>query len=409
MSPASLPLAGVRVLECCHFIAGPRCTQLMADHGADVIKLEPLAGDPSRSSPPVRDGWSMYFAAHNRRKRSVAADLKSPAGQEILKKLIGWADVLVTNYTPGASERLGLAYEQAKAINPRLVVVRISAYGLTGPDRDKPGFDGTVQARSGLAHMTGPEDRPPTVTSFPMVDFLVAVEGAYAAMLGLRTRDATGVGTEIDVSMMDSAAPLLAYLYSEVLVGGQDPIRTGSRAPYALTGAYPTADGFLYIAPIGEAPWRRLAELIGRPEWGERGADYTHPQRRLENRDLIEDQIGGWTKTLTSARLTEVLEAAGIPCGVVNTVRQAAESSMMADRHMLEWVGLGRSQTKVPMPGVELKVAGEASLADAPTVPELGAHTDDVLAELGIDAETVARWAADGSIRNAVAKGQEPD
>lgn len=393
---AGTALCGVRVLECTHFISGPRCGQLMADHGAEVVKLEPPSGDPSRSSPPLRSGWSMYFAAHNRRKESVSVDLKQDDGREILRRLIEWADVLITNYTPGASERLGLDYAAASHVNPRIVVVRISAFGVTGKDRNLPGFDGTVQARSGFAHMVGPQDRPPTVTSVPVLDFLGAVEGAYGAMLGLRQRDQTGLGTEVDVSMMDAASTVLGYLYAEVILAGKNPMRTGSRAPYALTGAYQSADGYLYIAPIGHPAWKALCELVGRPEWAAPGAPYLDADARLRDRDLIESAIERWTRQLPSARVMEACERAGIPCGAIQSVRDVVDDPLLAERGMIQQVELGAGGAAVPMPGTEIKMGGDEpgrpDEVDRPVVPELGADTQAVLGRLGFSTEQLSTW-----------------
>jgi CoA:oxalate CoA-transferase len=391
-------LRGVRVLECTHFISGPRCGQLLADHGAEVVKLEPPSGDPSRISPPLRSGWSMYFAAHNRRKKSVSVDLKQEGGKAILRSLLEWADVLITNYTPAASERLGLDFAGASQVNPRIVVVRISAFGVTGADRGLPGFDGTVQARSGFAHMVGPADRPPTVTSVPVLDFLGAVEGAYGALLGLRQRDQTGAGTEVDVSMMDAATTVLGYLFAEVILGGKDPARTGSRAPYALTGAFQTADGYVYLAPIGPA-WTALSELIGQPAWAAPGAPYLNADNRLADRDIIEDAIEHWTRELTTARVLEACEQAKVPCGPVQSVREMLADPLVAERDMIQQVQLGCSGETAPMPGTELKVGqGQAEVPgdqDRPVVPELGADTRSVLLEMGFSAAQLGTWLAE--------------
>lgn len=396
----STALRGVRVLECTHFISGPRCGQLLADHGAEVIKLEPPSGDPARKSPPIRSGWSLYFAAHNRSKESVSVDLKQDGGRLILRRLIEWADVLITNYTPGASERLGLDFRGASQVNPRIVVVRISAFGLTGADRNLPGFDGTVQARSGFAHMVGPEDRPPTVTSVPVLDFLGAVEGAYGALLGLHQREQTGRGTEVDVSMMDAASTVLGYLYAEVIDGGKDPKRTGSRAPYALTGAYQSLDGFLYIAPIGYAAWKALSEHVGHPEWAAEGAAYLDANARLQDRAIIEGAVERWTAGLTNAQVMDACEAAGIPCGVIKSVKDVVTDPLLAERGMIQPVELGTSGQTVPMPGVEIKIGG-GEQADGPAqdgppaVPDLGADTQAVLGRLGFSADQIAQWRSD--------------
>jgi crotonobetainyl-CoA:carnitine CoA-transferase CaiB-like acyl-CoA transferase len=391
-------LQGLRVLECGHFIAGPRCAQILADHGAEVVKLEPPGGDLSRRSAPKINGWSLYFAAHNRHKQSVVVDLKRPEAQPVLARLIEWADVIVTNFTPAATARLGLDFASASKVNPRIVVVRISAYGITGSGRDLPGFDGTVQARSGLAHMVGPADRPPTVTSVPLTDYLTAVEGALGAMLGLSRRDLTNQGQEVDVSMMDAANTLLGYLYAEVLVGGKAPMRTGSRAPYALTGAYEAADGFLYIAPIGDAAWAALTGLIGHPEWATPASRYSDPDTRLRDRDIVEGAVNQWTRGFSRDELIGRLDAVGIPCGPVRSVDEVAVDPLLAERAMLEDVVLGSSGDVVPMPGVEIKLTGVEPEHDRAMVPELGMHTDDVLGRLGFDAAEIAALRASGAL-----------
>jgi crotonobetainyl-CoA:carnitine CoA-transferase CaiB-like acyl-CoA transferase len=393
------PLDGLRVLECGHFIAGPRCAQILGDHGAEVIKLEPPNGDPARRSPPRLSEWSLYFAAHNRGKQSIAVDLKNPDGREILARLVRWADVIVTNFTPSASERLGLDFESASRLNPTIVVVRISAYGVSGSDRDLPGFDGTVQATSGFAHMVGPGDRPPTVTSVPLLDYVAAIEGAFGALLGLRRRDLTGVGQEIDASMMDAASTLLGYLYAEVLVSGRSPMRTGSHAPYALTGAYAASDGFVYIAPMGDAAWTALCNLIGRPDWAKAGSPYFDPESRLRDRIAIEAAIERWTRGLDRATLIATLKAAGIPCGPMRSVEEVANDPRLRERRMLTDVRLGATAEHVPMPGIEVKVSGSEGPAASPVVPALGADTDAILSRLGYESAEIERLRNAGAIR----------
>jgi crotonobetainyl-CoA:carnitine CoA-transferase CaiB-like acyl-CoA transferase len=376
------PLAGVHVLECAHYIAGPRCAQILADHGAEVLKLEPPTGDPSRRSAPRHDSWSLYFAAHNRGKQSVSVNLKRPEAARILERMIAWADVIVTNYTPEATERLGLAFSAASRVNPRIVVVRMSAYGMSGSNRDLPGFDGTIQARSGLAHMVGAADGPPTVTSVPLTDYFAAVEGALGALLGLRLRDSTGQGQEVDVSMMDATSTVLGYLYAEVLTYGAHPMRSGNRAPYALTAAFEARDGYVYIAPMGDPAWKALCDLIGRPEWSTPGATYADSDARLRDRDVIESAVTRWTRGLPRATIVDTLSRAGIPCGEVNSVEDVARSPWLTEREMLQDVDLGETGHSVPMPGVEIKLGGIQKPPRA-VVPALGADTRAVLGRLG--------------------------
>ncbi len=397
--PGIKALDGLHVLECAHYIAGPRCAQILFDHGAEVVKLEPPGGDLSRRSAPKHDGWSMYFAAHNRGKQSVALDLKRPEAAGILERLIRWADVIVTNYTPAATERLGLDFASASRINPRIVVVRISAYGLSGSSRDDPGFDGTVQARSGLAHMVGTADGPPTITSVPLTDYFAAVEGALAALLALKRRDATGAGQEVDVSMMDATSTVLGYLYAEVLSFGEQPMRSGNRAPYALTGAYEASDGYVYIAPMGDPAWAALCRLIGRNEWAAPGAAYLDSDLRLRDRDIVEQAVGAWTRQLRRAELIEALGRAGIPCGQINSVAEVATDPLLMERKMLQPVSLGGGGRTVPMPGVELKLAGVPNAETPSVVPALGEQTQEVLLRLGLGADEIRGLREAGVIR----------
>jgi crotonobetainyl-CoA:carnitine CoA-transferase CaiB-like acyl-CoA transferase len=339
----------------------------------------------------------MYFAAHNRNKQSIVVNLKHAASSTVVERLIAWADVIVTNYTPGAIERLGLDFNAAARINPRVVVVRISAYGLTGSNRDVPGFDGTVQARSGLAHMVGEANGPPTITSVPLTDYFAAVEGALGAVLALRRRDLTGKGEEVDVSMMDATSTVLGYLYAEVLDFGVRPKRTGSRAPYALTGAFEARDGFVYIAPMGDHAWSSLCGLIGRPEWSSPGAEYADADARLRDRDIIERAVTEWTRALPRDDIVDRLMQAGIPCGQVNSVEEISRDSMLRERDMLRPVELGVGGPSVPMPGIEIKLRDTRSSQRA-IVPRLGADTQRVLARLGFSEPEVEQLKWCGAI-----------
>jgi crotonobetainyl-CoA:carnitine CoA-transferase CaiB-like acyl-CoA transferase len=394
-------LAGVRIVECAHFIAGPRCAQLLADHGAEVIKVEPLGGDPSRLAEPLWNGHSLYFHSHNRRKQSIAIDLKHPEGQQIMRKLLESSDGLLTNFTPGAAERLGLDFASASAINPRIVVLQITAFGLGDHDQPEGGFDGTIQGISGIADLIGDADGPPTVTAIPLLDHMTAVDGAYGFMLGLRRRDLTGEAQSIDVSMFDVAASVLAWAYADVLVRGGRPRRDGSRAPYAFTTTYAASDGYVYISPVSPQMWGQLATIVGHPEWAAEGSEYTDLGARIRDRKTLEPQVEEWTRQRTRVEVTEVLTAAGIACGAVNTIDEAIANPHVQRRGMIEWVSAGGdADDRIPVPGVEVKVApGSEDEGERGVVPVLGAHTDAVLHDLGYDPERIAALRHAGVIR----------
>jgi crotonobetainyl-CoA:carnitine CoA-transferase CaiB-like acyl-CoA transferase len=390
-------LAGIRVLECAHYIAGPRCAQLLADHGADVVKLEPPTGDPSRSAQPRHKDISLYFASHNHRKRSIVVDLKSDRGRALLSRLQLWADVMVTNYSPQTSHRLGLDFETASRMNPRLIVVQISAFGVDVEDQGLGGFDGTIQAMSGIADLIGSADGPPTVTAIPIIDHLTAIEGSYAVVLALRQREATGVGQAIDVSMMDVALSILAYAYADVMVRGEIPKRDGSRAPYALTTIYRALDGYVHVAAMTGASWEMMTSLIGRPEWGQPGSKYFDTDVRLRDRATIEAEIEAWSKRYTRQELIAILAQHDIACGPVNRIDEAIKQPLVARRQMVEWVTAGAEHGRIPVPGVELKM-GTSRPQEEGRVPALGGDTSAVLAELGLDAAEIATLVSEGVV-----------
>jgi crotonobetainyl-CoA:carnitine CoA-transferase CaiB-like acyl-CoA transferase len=373
-------LLGVRVAEFTHFIAGPHCAQILADHGADVVKVEPTGGEPSRRALPRHEGASIYFAAHNRGKRSLAVDLKSEAGRGVLRRLLEWAHVVVTNYTPRAAERLGIDFAAASAVNPGIVVLQISAFGATGPGRDLAGYDGTVQGRSGIADMTGPVGGPPIVSQIQVVDHLTAVEGALGVALALRLRDATGRGQLVDVSMLDCAMSLLAHQVGDTLLLGARPRSNGSAPPYALANLYEAADGHVYLAPVTPPMWEAMCRITGHPDWCARGSPYLDLDTRIRDRTVIETAFNEWTRRHTREQVIGVLGAAGIACGPVSHVEEALDDPIARARGMVRWVE--SDGVAVPVPGVELKL-GETAPVTPGVVPALGAHTREVLTEIG--------------------------
>jgi crotonobetainyl-CoA:carnitine CoA-transferase CaiB-like acyl-CoA transferase len=378
----------VRVVEFTHYIAGPHCAQILADHGADVVKVEPPGGEPSRRALPRHDGASVYFATHNRGKRSLVVDLKSASGAGVLRRLLAWADVVVTNYTVHAAERLGIDHASASAVNPRIVVLQITAFGASGPGRDLAGYDGTIQAQSGIADMTGPVDGPPIVGQIQVVDHLTAVEGALGVMLALRAREATGRGQLVDVSMLDCALSLLAHQVGDTLLLGTRPRRNGSAPPYSLANIYEASDGHVYLAPMTVQMWEALCRITDHLDWCAPGSPYLDADTRIRERHVIEPAVNEWTRLRTREEVISLLGAAGIACGPISHVEEALADPVAQAREMVRWVE--SEGVPIPVPGVEIKLDG-AALPPAPTaVPGLGAHTREVLEELGCPPEEIA-------------------
>jgi CoA:oxalate CoA-transferase len=402
-------LSGVRVIEFTHYIAGPRCAQILGDHGAEVIKVEPPGGEQSRQALPRHGETSIYFATHNRGKRSIVVDLKSESARDVLVKLIGSADVLVTNYGADAAARLGLDFETASRINPRLVVVHITAFGLRGGRREEAGYDGTIQARSGIADMTGQVSGPPTVTQIQIVDHLAAVEAAFGASLALRMRDQTGRGQLVDISMLDVAFSILSHNVGDALLNGQQPRRNGSAPPYSLANAYEAADGYVFIAPMTAGMWSSLCALIGRPDWAAPGSPYLNNDARIADRKTIEAAVGDWTRGYPRSELIEQLTAGGIACGPINRVDEIVTDVHLSERGMVRWVEVGESPgQRVPTPGVEVHIGEGGAEAGPVSVPALGSDTYAVLREIGFDNAAVDRLVEVGAVWLGSGGGGKP-
>ncbi|WP_109474678.1 CaiB/BaiF CoA transferase family protein [Ornithinimicrobium cavernae] len=380
------PLTGVRVLDFSHFIAGPYCSQTLADHGADVIKVEPLEGEASRHAEPQYRGESLYFATMNRNKRSLAIDLKHPEATLVLDRLVESADVLITNYAVGVPERLNIGYERLAALNPRLVMVHITGYGLTGPRSQDAAFDGVVQALSGIAHLTGERDGAPLKAGVFAADYVAAFNGVIAALLGLQARERSGQGQLMDVSMLDAMSSMLLTTMSEVELLGHNPSRNGSRSKNVFSTTFPTADGYVYIAALTARQWASFAALTGDLRLTAPGNRYETVQGRLESYAELEDIVTAWTRTMTTQQLTDLLDEERIPSGEVNSIDDVLSNEQLNARDMILRLPLLQGQDVV-MPGKTIKSTGAAS--EHTRAPGLGEHSSALLTEVGLDADHI--------------------
>jgi formyl-CoA transferase len=331
-----LPLEGVRVIEVCNVAAGPYCGMLLADMGADVIKVEhPECGDTLRSWPPLNHGYSENFASLNRNKRSVTLNLKDPADRDLLRALVLEADVFIENNRPGVMDRLGVGYAALAAIRPALVFCSISAYGQTGPRAQEGGFDLTIQAMSGIMSVTGEAGRPPVKCGVPLADFSAGLYGAFAIVAALRQAEATGQGAHLDVPMLGATLGIAALQTSEYFGSGRDPQPLGSahprNAPYRV---FRSRDGYFGMAAGNNALWRSVCEVVAMPELL---ADdrFTSPTLRAKHQDaLLEILEARFTQDDTVLWLQR-FQAAGVPSAPINSY-----SEVLADPQVehMQWV-----------------------------------------------------------------------
>src|SRR6202045_4736781 len=307
---ATPPLVGIRVLDFSIMLAGPYCARLLADVGAEVIKIEPPEGDDMRLRSPLRDGHSTYFGQLNAGKRSLALDLKNAEAIALVHRLVAQADILVENYRPGVMDRLGLGYEALSAINPRLIYCAISGFGLTGPLRDKPSFDIVTQALSGALSINGESGHMPGKLGIPLGDMAGGIFGPMAILAALHERSQTGHGRLIDISLHDGLIGMLGYFAQLSFITGEDPGPMGSSHPNIVPyGSFPASDGSILVAVLSERFWGRLCEAMERPHLA---ADprFTTPTLRRDHRDALDRLISDVTETRTVAEWEERLAAA---------------------------------------------------------------------------------------------------
>jgi crotonobetainyl-CoA:carnitine CoA-transferase CaiB-like acyl-CoA transferase len=373
---AELPLHGVTVIDFTRVLAGPLCTMLLGDMGAEVIKIEdPRHGDDTRAWAPFVGGWSTYFLSVNRNKKSVALDLKSDEGRALLTDLIRSADVLVENFRPGTLDRLGFGPDQARAINPRLIYCSISGYGATGPRRDEPGYDMVIQGESGLMDVTGFPETGPTKVGVAITDCFAALYAVQGILLAHITRARTGQGQFLDIALLDSAVSVLGLPIGIVGATGKSPGRLGNEHPsLAPYEPYPARDGFVVVAVANPRLWSRFCAAIG-AEALEHDPRFATNSARLEHRSALNDAIREAFATQTVDALIERLTAAGVPCGRVRTIEDVLADPQLAAREMLLDMPTGERPVKVP--GNPIKLSGLPALASAPP-PALGEHTDAV-------------------------------
>jgi crotonobetainyl-CoA:carnitine CoA-transferase CaiB-like acyl-CoA transferase len=391
------PLHGVKVLELAQIMAGPTCGMLLADLGADVIKVERVpGGDDTRTmSRPSVGGESAAFMAMNRNKRGIALNLKLPAAKEALTRMASRADVLTENYRKGALDKLGLGYEALKAVNPRLIYCSISGYGRTGPYADKGGFDLIAQGRSGLMAITGEPGGAPVKAGSPICDINAGILAALGIVSAYIHRLSTGEGQLVDTSLFEAGIQQTYWQSAIYFATGESPGPSGSAhilsAPYQ---AFRAADGWLNIGGANQPNWERLARVLGTPEWIDDPRFRTNAER-MKNLAALTALMDARLKTRPVREWIAALEAEGVPCGPINSIADMVADPQTAAREMvveLDHPGAGRTRAL----GLPIKLSASPGKVRRPA-PLLGEHTREVLAEFGFSSDEVERLIGSGA------------
>ena len=388
VSPAAL--AGVRVIEMGQLIAGPFAGKTLGDFGAEVIKIEPPGrGDPLRGWRLLKAGTSVWWQVQSRNKRSLALDLRQPEGQALARQLIAEADVLIENFRPGTLEGWDMAPEQLHALNPGLVILRVSGYGQSGPYRDLPGFGVVGEAMGGLRHLTAEPGRVPVRVGVSIGDTLAALHGVIGVLLALHHRTARGgAGQVIDVALHEAVFNCMESLIPEYSAFGAVREPAGSALPgIAPSNAYACQDGWVLVAGNGDSIFKRLMQAIGRDDLGQ-APDLASNAGRVARVAEIDAAIGAWTQPRTVQAVLDALTAARVPAGKVYTARDIAEDAHYQARDML-LTQVTRDGDTVTVPGIVPKLSATPGGVRS-SAPHLGEDTDAVLREMGLTGEQIA-------------------
>lgn len=387
-STATMALQGMKVIEMGQLIAGPFASKMLGEFGADVIKVEPPGvGDPLRKWRKIKDGTSLWWHVQSRNKRSLTLNLKEQEAQEIVRQLVAEADVLVENFRPGTLEGWGLGYEELKRINPRLIMLRISGYGQTGPYRDLPGFGVIGEAMGGLRHLSGYPGQAPVRVGISIGDSLSSLYGVIGVLLALQERQRSGLGQEIDVALYESVFAMMESLVPEYDAFGYIREPAGSALPgITPSNSYPCNDGaYVLIAGNGDSIYKRLMSLIGRDDLGN-DPRLEQNDGRSEHAEMIDDAIAKWTVLRSRDEVIEALKAARVPAGYPYTAADIVKDPHYLARQMIETVQTSAGPLKVPSVLPKLsRTPGRLGSGG----PQLGEHSDDILAGLGLSNEQV--------------------
>ena len=394
-------LEGVRILDLTHMLSGPYASMILADLGAETIKVEPLTGEGTRrllATDPKHslDGMGAYFLTLNRNKKSVAIDLKNERGRALFYRLVGVSDIVISNFTPGVPERLGIDYRSLAAVNPRIIACTVTGFGSSGPGHRRPAFDQVAQATGGGMSITGTDRRNPIRAGIPIGDLGGGMFGVMGVLAALYERERSGRGQEVDISMLDGQISMLNYMATMHFLSGENPHPIGNahfvHVPY---GTFECADGFIVIAVITDNFWQNLKQVIGCDDLDK--PEYDRQPGRWRDREFINRRLNEILSQDSCADWLERLEAQRIPCAPVNSFEQALADPQVLHRNMVvELQHPSGRRTRGPGNPVKLSRTAGETFAAAPT---LGQHTDEVLRScLAIDAAETGQLRSDGVI-----------
>ena len=391
------PLTGIRVVELGSLIAGPFCTKTLADFGAEVVKIEPPGeGDPLRKWRRMRNGTSLWWQVQSRNKKSVTCNLRRPEGQEIVRRLARGAHIVVENFRPGALEKWNLGWEELSRENPKLVLVRISGYGQSGPYKERPGFAAIAEAMGGFRYVNGFPDRPPARPNLSIGDTIASFHGVMGALMALREAERTGKGQVVDVALYEAVFNCMESLLPEYDAGGYVRERSGSALPgIAPSNLYPCKDGYVLIAGNADSLYQRLMSAIGREDLRDDPA-LARNDGRAAQMERIDGAIAAYTSRFTQEEILREMEAAEVPAGRIYSIADIVKDPHFEARGMIESVIAGDGEP-LKVPGVVPKLSATPGRIRT-AAPKLGEHTGDILRELKYSAFEIEQLRRDGII-----------